>query len=251
MTDHIIVSDDGPIRLVRMNRPAKKNALTDAMYEALANALDNAAVAKTIRCVVIAGGPSAFCAGGDLQDFLHAAEQMDGLRPQVMHFLHRLAHANKPMVAAVNGVAIGIGTTMLLHCDVVIAGTDARFQTPFANLGLVPEAASSLLVPRLMGRRRAFEFLVMGRSLDAAAAQALGLINKVVAPAEVEAEAMKTAQEIAALPPDALAASRRLIRGSTAEIVRRIDEEAEVFKTRLKSPEARAAFEAFLGRKGG
>jgi enoyl-CoA hydratase/carnithine racemase len=250
MTDHIIVSDEGPIRTVRLNRPAKKNALTDAMYEALANALDNAAVEKNIRCVVIAGGPTAFCAGGDLEDFLHAAQQMDGLRPQVMHFLHRLAHGNKPLVAAVQGVAIGIGTTMLLHCDFVVAATDARFSTPFAHLGLVPEAASSLLVPRLMGRRRAFEFLVMGRPLDAATAQSLGLINKVVAAADVEAEAMKAAREISALPPDALAASRRLIRGSTAELVRRIDEEAEVFKIRLKSPEARAAFEAFLGRKG-
>lgn len=250
MTDHVIISDDGPIRTVRLNRPAKKNALTDAMYETLANALDNAAVAKNIRCVVVAGGPTAFCAGGDLQDFLHAAKQMDGLRPQVMHFLHRLAHGNKPLVAAVQGVAIGIGTTMLLHFDYVVAATDARFSTPFANLGLVPEAASSLLIPRLLGRRRAFEFLVMGQPIDAAEAKVVGLINKVVDAADVEEEAMKAARHIAALPPDALAASRRLIRGNTAELVRRIDEEAEVFKMRLRSPEAQAAFESFLARKG-
>lgn len=250
MTDHIIVSDDGPIRLVRINRPAKKNALTDAMYETLAEALENAAVTKSIRCVVITGGPTAFTSGGDLQDFLHAAQQMDGLRPQVMRFLHRLAHAGKPLVAAVQGVAIGIGTTMLLHCDYVVAAADARFATPFVNLGLVPEAASSLLMPRLMGPRRAFELLVMGRPLDAAQAQTLGLVNIVVPAAEVEAVALKTAREIAALPAEAVAASRRLIRGSTAEIIKRIDEEAEIFKLRLKSTEATAAFEAFLTRKG-
>jgi enoyl-CoA hydratase/carnithine racemase len=249
MTDHIIVTDDGPIRIVRLNRPAKKNALTDQMYETLAESLENAAVSKTIRCVVITGGPTAFSAGGDLQDFLHAA-QHEGLRPQVMRFLHRLPHAGKPLVAAVQGVAIGIGTTMLLHCDYVVAAIDARFSTPFANLGLVPEAGSSLLMPRLMGTRRAFELLVMGRPLDADAAKAVGLVNEVVPAGEVEMEAMKAARQIAALPVEAVAAARRLIRGPTAEIVKRIDEEAEIFRMRLKSAEAKAAFEAFLTRKG-
>jgi enoyl-CoA hydratase/carnithine racemase len=249
MTDHIIVTDDGPIRIIRLNRPAKKNALTDQMYETLAESLENAAVSKTIRCVVITGGPTAFSAGGDLQDFLHAA-QHEGLRPQVMRFLHRLPHAGKPLVAAVQGVAIGIGTTMLLHCDYVVAAIDARFATPFVNLGLVPEAGSSLLMPRLMGTRRAFELLVMGRPLDADAAKAVGLVNEVVPAGEVEMEAMKAARQIAALPVEAVAAARRLIRGPTAEIVKRIDEEAEIFRMRIKSAEAKAAFEAFLTRKG-
>jgi enoyl-CoA hydratase/carnithine racemase len=249
MTDHVIITDDGPIRLIRLNRPAKKNALTDQMYETLAEALENAAVSKTIRCVVITGGPTAFSAGGDLQDFLHAA-QHEGLRPQVMRFLHRLPHAGKPLVAAVQGVAIGIGTTMLLHCDYVVAAIDARFATPFVNLGLVPEAGSSLLMPRLMGTRRAFELLVMGRPLDADAAKAVGLVNEVVPAGEVEMEAMKAARQIAALPVEAVAAARRLIRGPTAEIVKRIDEEAEIFRMRIKSAEAKAAFEAFLTRKG-
>jgi enoyl-CoA hydratase/carnithine racemase len=248
-TDHVIITDDGAIRIVRLNRPAKKNALTDQMYETLAESLENAAVSKTIRCVVITGGPTAFSAGGDLQDFLHAA-QHEGLRPQVMRFLHRLPHAGKPLVAAVQGVAIGIGTTMLLHCDYVVAAIDARFSTPFANLGLVPEAGSSLLMPRLMGTRRAFELLVMGRPLDADAAKAVGLVNEVVPAGEVEMEAMKAARQIAALPVEAVAAARRLIRGPTAEIVKRIDEEAEIFRMRLKSAEAKAAFEAFLTRKG-
>ena len=144
MTDHVIVTDDEPLRILRLNRPGKKNAITDGMYETLAEALENAAVSKNIRCVVITGGPTCFTAGGDLADFLHAAQDMDGLRPQVMRLLHRLAHAGKPLVAAVEGMAIGIGTTMLLHCDYVVAAMDARFSTPFAHLGLVPEAGSSL-----------------------------------------------------------------------------------------------------------
>ena len=250
MTDHVIVTDDGPIRILRLNRPDKKNALTDAMYETLSEALENAAVSKTIRCVVIAGGPAAFTAGADLKDFLHAAQHMDGLRPQAMRFLHRIAHAGKPLVAAVEGVAVGIGTTLLLHCDYVVAAIDARFSTPFVNLGLVPEAGSSLLMPRLMGTRRAFELLVMGHPIDADEAKAVGLVNAVVPAGEVEPEAMKAARRIAALPAEAVAASRRLIRGSTAEIVKRIDEESEIFKRRLKSDEAKAAFEAFFSRKG-
>jgi enoyl-CoA hydratase/carnithine racemase len=239
MTDHIIVTDEGPIRILRLNRPGKRNAITDAMYEALAESLENAAVSKAVRCVVIAGGPAAFTAGADLRDFLHAAQHMEGLRPQAMRFLHRIAHAGKPLVAAVQGVAIGIGTTMLLHCDYVVAAIDARFSTPFASLGLVPEAGSSLLMPRLMGTRRAFELMVMGRPIDADEAKAVGLVNLLVPAGEVEEEALRAARQIAALPAEAVAASRRLIRGSAAEIV----------KMRLKSDEARAAFEAFFSRK--
>jgi enoyl-CoA hydratase/carnithine racemase len=179
MTEHVIVADDGPIRLVRLNRPAKKNALTGEMYDALTAALEGAA-AGDIRCVVLAGGRGAFCAGADLQDFRDAA-QHDGLRPQAKRFLHGLAQAGKPLVAAVQGVAVGIGTTMLLHCDYVVAADDARFATPFVHLGLVPEAGSSLLAPRLMGARRAFELLVMGRPFDAVTAKSVGLVNAVVA----------------------------------------------------------------------
>jgi enoyl-CoA hydratase/carnithine racemase len=138
---------------------------------------------------------------------------------------------------------------MLLHCDHVVAGADARFSTPFVSLGLVPEAASSLLVPRLMGHRRAFELLVMGRPLDAMAAQACGLVNAVVPPGDVDAAAMKTAHDIAALPAEAVAASRRLMRAAPDDIIARIDEEVRLFKQRLQSAEARAAFDAFLTRK--
>jgi enoyl-CoA hydratase/carnithine racemase len=135
---------------------------------------------------------------------------------------------------------------MLLHCDFVVAANTAKLMTPFTSLGLVPEAASSLIAPRLMGHARAFSFLVMGRPLDAQQAKEAGIVNAVVASEEVDGEAMKAAREIAALPPGAVAASRRLLRGMPDELIARIDEEAELFKTRLKSPEARAAFEKFM-----
>lgn len=249
VSDLVIVTDDGPVRTVRMNRPEKKNALTVPMYEALAAALEGAAGAGAVRCVVMAGAPGAFCAGNDLQDFLHAAAHAEGLAPPLLRFLQALARAEKPLVAAVNGIAVGIGTTMLLHCDHVVAASDARFSTPFVHLGLVPEAASSLLAPRRMGHARAFSLLAMGRPLDAAAAQAAGIVNTVVGGSQVEDEAMKAAREIAALPAEALAATRRLLRGAPDEAVERIEEEADLFAIRLASPEARAAFEAFLARK--
>jgi enoyl-CoA hydratase/carnithine racemase len=249
MSDHVIVTDDGPIRLLRLNRPEKKNALTDAMYDVLSDSLESAAASAAIHCVVIAGGPAAFTAGADLNDFLRAAHG-EGLRPQAVRFLHCLANAGKPLVAAVEGVAVGIGTTLLLHCDYAVAAENARFQTPFVHLGLVPEAASSLLMPRLMGPRRAFELLVMARPFDAADAKAAGLVNEVVPAGEAEAAALKAARHIATLPAEAVALSRRLIRGPTAEIVARIDAEAELFRKRLKSDEAKAAFEAFFSRKG-
>src|SRR5258705_8621397 len=249
MSDHIAVADQGPIRTVRMNRPDKKNALTASMYGAMADALENANSHRDIRCVVVAGLPGAFSAGNDLAEFAQAATSGGGLGLPVVRFLHALARSERPLVAAVQGLAVGVGTTMLLHCDHVVASSDARFSTPFVNLGLVPEAASSLLAPRLMGHRRAFELLVMGRPLSAEEAKAAGLINQVAPAGEVEAEAMKAAQQIAALPPDGVAISRRLMKGAPDEIVRRIDEEAEQFRQRLSSPEARAAFTAFLGRK--
>ncbi len=250
MSDHVIVTDDGPIRILRFNRPQKKNALTDAMADTLSDALEDAAASAAIRCVVIAGGPDAFTAGADLNDFLHAARHADGLRAQAVRFLHCLATAGKPLVAAVEGVAVGVGTTMLLHCDYAVAAENARFQTPFVHLGLVPEAASSLLMPRLIGPRRAFELLVMGRPFGAADAKAMGLVNEVVPAGEVDPAALKAAHHIAALPAEAVAMSRRLIRGAPAEIEQRIDEEAALFKQRLKSAEAKAAFEAFFSRKG-
>jgi enoyl-CoA hydratase/carnithine racemase len=249
MSEYIAVGDKDEIRTLRINRPDKKNALTSSMYAAMAEALTSANGRDDIRCIVIAGVPGAFSAGNDLAEFAEMAKSGEGLALPVIDFLHALARCEKPLVAAVQGLAVGVGTTMLMHCDHVIAGNDARFSTPFVGLALVPEAASSLLAPRLMGQRRAFELLVMGRPLDAAGAQACGLVNAVVAPGDVDAEAMKAAHHIAALPPDAVAASRRLMRGPPDEIVARIDEEVRVFKERLRSTEAQAAFAGFLNRK--
>ena len=249
MSDPVIVIDDGPVRILRLNRPEKKNALTDVMYDLMSDALESAAANAALRCVVIAGSPAAFTAGADLNDFLRAAHG-EGLRSQAVRFLHCLANAGKPLVAAVEGVAVGVGTTLLLHCDYAVAGDSARFQTPFVHLGLVPEAASSLLMPRLMGPRRAFELLVMGRPFGATDAKAAGLVNEVVPAGDAEAAALTAARHIATLPAEAVALSRRLIRGDAAEIAGRIDEEAAMFRERLKSEEARAAFEAFFSRKG-
>src|SRR6201999_4640631 len=171
----IHVADDGPIRTIRINRPDKKNALTLAMYDAMAEAIEQAG-SSGVRCLLIAGSPGAYCAGNDIGDFVTMA-QGGALGAPILRFLYALARSETPLVAAVSGTAVGVGTTMLLHCDHVVAATDARLSTPFVALGLVPEAASSLLAPHLMGHRRAFELLVMGRPLDSAAAQSCGLIN--------------------------------------------------------------------------
>jgi enoyl-CoA hydratase/carnithine racemase len=249
MTSDLVVSDEGPIRTLRMNRPAKKNALTFPMYDAMAAAIEKAATDDAIRCLLVAGSPEAFCAGHDIGDFMQAASKDGALDPSILRFLYSLVSCEKPLVAAVAGIAIGVGTTMLLHCDHVVAAATARFSTPFVALGLVPEAASSLIAPRIMGHANAFSLLVMGRPLSADEAKAAGIVNMIVASADVEAEALKAAREISNLPPEAVLASRRLMRGTREEIIARIDEEAEQFKLRLKSPEARAAFAAFLQRK--
>jgi enoyl-CoA hydratase/carnithine racemase len=243
----ILVTDDGPVRTVRMNRPEKKNALTLPMYDALAAAIERRPAG--LRCLVIAGGADAFCAGNDIGEFMDMAQRGGALAAPILRFLHALARCETPIVAAVAGIAVGVGTTMLLHCDYVVAASDARFSTPFAALGLVPEAASSLLAPRLMGHARAFELLVMGHPLSADQAKSAGLVNAVAVPDELEATALAAAREIAALPPEGVKVARRLLLGSTEEIVARIDDEAEAFKQRLASPEAKAAFKAFLERK--
>ncbi|HEY4140938.1 MAG TPA: crotonase/enoyl-CoA hydratase family protein [Pseudolabrys sp.] len=247
MSDLVLITDDGPVRTIRMNRPEKKNALTMVMYDAMAEGIETAPKAN-IRCILIGGAPTVFCAGNDIGDFLQAA-MGGGLGAPILRFLYALARSETPLVAAVQGNAVGIGTTMLMHCDHVVASTEAKFSTPFVSLGLVPEAASSLIAPRVMGHAKAFSMLVMGKSLTADEAKDAGIVNAVATPDAVEAEAMKAAQHIAALPPQAVMASRRLMRGAPDEIVARIDAEAEQFRERLKSAEAQAAFTAFMTRK--
>jgi enoyl-CoA hydratase/carnithine racemase len=247
MSDSVLVSDDGGIRTVRMHRPDKKNALSQPMYAAMTAALNEAAADTAIRCVILAGVPGAFCAGSDIADFLKAAE--GGLKPITVDFIRALVRNPKPLVAAVDGLAVGIGTTMLLHCDHVVASTGATFSTPFTRLGLIPEAASSLLAPLRMGHARAFSLLVMGRPLTAAEAQAAGLVNTVVDSAKVDETALAAAREIAALPPGAVALARQLLRGDLDAVAGRVDTETALFKERLRSDEARSAFTAFLSRK--
>jgi len=247
MTGDIAVTDDGAVRIIRMNRPEKKNALTLAMYTDMTRALQEADQSEAIRCVVIAGAPGAFCAGNDIADFLKAAG--GGLDPRGHEFLHALARRQKPLVAAVNGVAIGIGTTMLFHCDHVIAGAASTLSTPFLKLGLIPEAASTLLAPMRMGYARAFSMLVMGRPLTAEEAKDAGIVNTVANAAEVEDVALKAAREIAALPPRSVAVTRGLMRSPLDDVIKRIDTESMHFKDLLNSDEARAAFTAFLARR--
>ncbi len=247
MTAEIVVTDENGIRIVRMNRPDKKNALTQPMYAELTRALSEAETSEAIRCVVLTGSPGAFCAGSDISDFQKRAE--GGLKPITVEFLHALVRNPKPLLAAVDGLAIGIGTTMLLHCDYVVATATATFATPFTKLGLIPEAASSLLGPMRMGHARAFALLVMGRSMSADEARAAGLINAVVDADDLEKAVLQAAREVASLPAGAVALARKLMRGDLDELSRRVDTEAMHFKERLQSDEARAAFAAFFARK--
>jgi enoyl-CoA hydratase/carnithine racemase len=248
MSDPVVMHDDGAVRVIRLNRPEKKNALTQPMYALITQALRDAQTNASVRCVVIAGGDSAFSAGADIGEFMESA-QSGGLRPHTLDFLKILAHNEKPLVAAVGGLAVGIGVTMLFHCEYVVASRNATFTTPFLKLALMPEAGSSLLAPMRMGYARAFSMLVMGRPLTAEQAREAGLVNEVVDPAEVDPSAMRAAKEIAALPAGAVAISRRLKRGHLDAVDKQIDTEVAHFKDRLTSDEARAAFSAFLSRK--
>src|SRR5580693_76666 len=248
MSDSIVVTDDGAVRIIRMNRPEKKNALTQPMYATMTRAMREAEANEAIRCLVLAGGQDAFCAGADIGEFLESA-QSGGLRPHTLEFLKALAQNQKPLVAAVGGLAVGIGTTLLFHCDHVVAAAEATFTTPFLKLALIPEAASSLLAPMRMGYARAFSMLVMGRTLSAAEAKEAGIVNSVVEAAAVDGVARQAAREIAALPAGAVAVSRALMRGGLDAIDRQIDTEIMHFRERLQSDEARAAFAAFLSRK--
>jgi enoyl-CoA hydratase/carnithine racemase len=247
MPDQILVTDENGVRTIRMNRPEKKNALTQPMYAEMTRALRDAEGSDTIRCVIFAGSPGAFCAGSDISDFQKRAE--GGLKPVTVDFLHALVRNPKPILAAVDGLAIGIGTTMLLHCDYVVAASGTTFATPFTKLGLIPEAASSLLGPMRMGHARAFALLVMGRSMMAEEAKAVGLVNTIVDPAALDSAVMQAAREITGLPPGAVALARKLMRGNLDDIVQRVDTEAMYFRERLQSDEARTAFAAFLARK--
>jgi enoyl-CoA hydratase/carnithine racemase len=253
MTGHLIVTDEGTARMIKLRRPEKKNAITQEMYRGMSEAIDTAQNNPDIRCLIITGGSGVFTAGNDLEDFLKdGTSNTDAPRASnAVRFLYSLAHNVKPIIAAVDGVAIGIGTTMLFHCDYVLASTTATFSTPFIHLGLVPEGASSLLVPRTTGHQRAFAMLVMGRTVSAEDARLAGFVNVVVSPGHTEAEARKVAREICALPAEAVATSRKLLKLPPEDLTRRIDQESHLFSERMRSKEAVAASKAFFSRKKG
>ncbi len=247
MSDKVIYRASDGVAEVRMNRPEKKNAILGEMYAAMADAILAAEADASVRALVIGGEGGAFTAGNDLTDFLNRPQSDE--EPPVRRFMTALSRAEKPVVAAVDGLAIGIGTTLLLHCDLVVASTRSRFQTPFVNLGLVPEFASSWLLPARIGPQRAAELLLLAEFLDAATARDFGLVNRVVEPAEVDAVAMDLARRLAVKPPEALRQSKRLMRADPDRVLERMNVENEIFSRQLGSPEAREAFTAFLEKR--
>jgi enoyl-CoA hydratase/carnithine racemase len=251
LNEHIIISDDGATRTITMRRPEKKNTLTQDMYLAMSDAIDSAQSNPKIRCLILTGRSGVFTAGNDIGDYLKAATaEAETTRPRnSVIFLQSLVNNRKPMIAAVDGIAIGIGTTIMFHCDYVVASTTASFSSPFLQYGLVPEGATSLLVPQMMGHQRAFAMLVMGRAMSAEEGLEAGFVNQVVPPGHAIVEAQKVAREICALSNEALKISRKLMKLPTEDLVRRIGQEDHFFGERMRSPEAIAAFQNFFTRK--
>jgi enoyl-CoA hydratase/carnithine racemase len=246
----IEVTQEEGIQTIRITRAEKKNALTTPMYQAMHEALQAADASRDIAATILTGSDGVFSAGNDINDFRAGLAAGEELHDRPVHrFIQYLPRTATPLIAAVDGVAIGVGTTLLFHCDLVYATPEARFSTPFLDLGLVPEAASSLLALRRMGYARAFELLALGEMFDAERAREAGLVNRVVARADLEATARAAAGRLAAKPPAALEIARCLIRGNADEITERLDQEARLFCERLRSPEAQEAFSAFLEKR--
>jgi enoyl-CoA hydratase/carnithine racemase len=248
VSQDILSHTEGSILTLTFNRFEKKNSITAAMYQQLADALAAAKDDEGIRVVVFQGHEAIFSAGNDLGEFLNSPP-VSGNSP-VFQFLAQISQFPKPLVAAVCGPAVGIGTTLLLHCDLVIAGDNASFSMPFVNLGLCPEAASSLLVPQMMGYHRAAEALLLGEPFLAEAALEIGLVNRVVPPQEANGVAMQWAKKLAAKPISSLIETKRLLKkSSTAEVTQRMAEEGLSFGRMLREPAAKEAFTAFMERR--
>jgi enoyl-CoA hydratase/carnithine racemase len=249
MTDHVTAALDGGVLTLSLNRPEKKNALTEAMYAALADALEAAQTDPAVRVILFRAEGESFSAGNDIGDFASVAM---GARPAADMAVHRVlravARTDKPVVAAVKGFAVGIGTTLLLHCDLVFVAEDARLSTPFVNLALAPEAASSLLLPSRVGHVRAFSMFALGENVDGKTAAAWGLANAALPATEVDAAARKAADALAQRPAGSLAATKRLMRDAEA-IAAMMDRENAAWEVRLFSAEAREAFTAFAERR--
>jgi enoyl-CoA hydratase/carnithine racemase len=248
MTTDILVERANGVLTLAFNRPDKKNAITAAMYQTMADTLVEAQRDASVRSMLIRGSANIFSAGNDLEDFMKAPPM--GENAPVFQFLRALSSAEKPLVAAVAGPAVGIGTTLLLHCDLVYAADSASFSLPFAQLGLCPEAASSLLLPRVAGYQAAAEKLLLGEAFDAAEAQRMGFVNRVLPASEVDAFAASQAAKLAALPASSLRVTKSLMkRASHQELQTQMSEEAVHFGKMLIAPEAREAFKAFFEKR--
>ena len=246
-TQELIVTRRGGVMEVRFNRPEKKNALTRAMYQGVAEAFDEAEKDPSIRVMLLTGTGDTFTSGNDIRDFQkRAGERNDSAASP---FLTRLSTLTKPLVGAVNGAAVGVGTTMLAHCDLILAARSARFVMPFTKLGLVPEAGSSLLFPQLLGHQKASAMLLLGDPLDAEAALAAGFVYQVVDDADLMTAARAVANRLAALPPQAIRQTKHLMRRGQPDLATRITEELELFRDRVASPEAGEAFAAFMEKR--
>lgn len=248
MSETLLTQDAEGVRTLTFNRPEKKNAFTHAMYEAAVAALERVSMDPAVRVVVLTGAGGTFTAGNDIGDFLE--QPPAGEDSAVFRFLRALVNFEKPVVAAVDGAAVGIGTTMLLHCDHVVATERARFVMPFINLGVCPEGASSLLLPRNAGMALASELLMFGDPFDAATAQRAGFVNRVVPEAQLQEVAAERARTLAAKPVEALKVTKRLLREPLrAEVNAVLRREGAEFLKRLHSDEAREAFLSFMNRK--
>jgi enoyl-CoA hydratase/carnithine racemase len=249
MSEPVLVTQAEAVCEVRFNRPEKRNAINFEMYEQLTRALSGAQTDAQVKAVLLSGAGACFSAGNDLQDFLGGPSF--GADHPAMQFLRALATFGKPLLAAVHGHTVGIGVTLLLHCDLIVAARNTQLSLPFVALGLVPEAGSSLLLPRRIGYQRAAELLFLGQPCNADTAYRLGLVTSVVEEAALLSEARALARAVAQQPAAALAATRRLLRGDLRELLERIEEEARIFGAQLQSPEFRARVQAFLSRARG
>jgi enoyl-CoA hydratase/carnithine racemase len=248
MTQDILTHVEAGVMTITLNRLERKNSITAAMYGALADAIGQAQSDEAVRVVVLQGHETVFSAGNDIGDFLN--QPPAGMDAPVFRFLRGIAAFPKPLLAAVCGPAVGVGTTLLFHCDLVYAGDNAAFSMPFVNLGLVPEAASSLLVPRMFGYHRAAEALLLGEPFMAEAALEAGLVNRVLPPTEASNYAQAQARKLAAKPSTSLAQTKRLMKeGQMAAVQQQITQEAEVFGRMLRGPAAREAFGAFMDKR--
>ena len=248
MTEHIKIENKQNILTLTFARPDKKNALTNVMYAALADTIAAAETDRAVRAIVIRGEGDMFTAGNDIGEFAAIASGAFKGERHVERFLLALVRSTRPLVAAVQGRAVGIGTTMLLHCDFVLLAENTQLSTPFVNLALVPEAASSLLMPMRIGYARAYEMFALGETMDATTALSLGIANRVVPPQRLHAEAAAIAQRLAKLPSGSLAATKRLMRNAGV-LTAQIGAESECFAERLTTDEAREAFTAFAERR--